>query len=148
MSDCNTGCPKIQDKDEDAPKSLNISVEKSSIVSKIKSGKHSFYSDETENWGGKNRYPDPWDYILGGLGACITTTLRQYADQHSIKLDRAVVHLDYEYDLSSSDSPYIVNKTVELEGDLSPDERERLLLISNSPAQKMLERGIDVRNRF
>lgn len=146
MSDCNSTCPKIQDNEEDAPKSLMISVEKNSIVSKIKSGKHTFYTDETENWGGKNRYPDPWDYIIGGLGGCITTTIRQYADQHSIKLDRAVVHLEYEYDLSSSVSPYIINKKVELFGDLTQDEKERLLLISNSPAQKMLERGLDVRD--
>lgn len=146
MASCSGSCPITNNIDDDKSKKIKISVEKSSIVSKVKSGKHSFYSDETEEWGGKSRYPDPWDYILGGLGACITTTLRQYADQHNINLERVEVNLEYKYDLSSSGSPYIVEKQVLLFGDISNEEKERLILVSDSPAQKMLERGLDVRN--
>lgn len=146
MDSCNGSCPITESIDDNKPKNIKISVEKGSIVSKVKNGKHTFYSDETEEWGGKNRYPDPWDYIIGGLGACITTTIRQYADKHNIKLERAEVNLEYKYDLSSSGSPYIVEKKVLLFGDITNEEKERLLLISDSPAQKMLERGLDVRN--
>lgn len=146
MAECSGSCPIPDNNNEESPKILDITVGSDSIVSKMKSGKHSFYSDETERWGGKDRYPDPFDYIIGGMGACITTTLRQYADKHKIKLEKAQVILEYKYDLDSKTSPYIIEKKVILEGDLSDEERERLLLISNSPAQKMLERGIDVRD--
>lgn len=146
MANCSGTCPKPDNINEESPKKLNITVESNTIVSKVKSRSHTFYSDETNNWGGKDRYPDPWDYILGGLGACITTTLRQYADKHKIKLEKAEVLLEYKYDLGSKPSPYIVEKKVVLTGDITEEERDRLILISDSPAQKMLERGLDVRN--
>ncbi len=144
MVGCEGLCGQTEEQLEDENKIVNITVDKS-IISKVQTKKHIFYSDETPEWGGNDEYPDPWDYILGGLGACITTTIRQYADKHFMKLERAEVELTYSYDLSSDSSPYIVDKKIKLIGDLSEEEKDRLLLISNSPAQKMLTRGIDIR---
>ncbi len=79
MANCGGSCSKapVEEKKE---KILTVSVEKGSIISKVQGDTHTFYSDETPTWGGKDQYPDPWDYIIGGLGSCIAISLRQYAN--------------------------------------------------------------------
>ncbi len=146
MADCGGSCSINKSEDEVAIKEVEISVGNKSILSEVKQGKHTFYVDETGVWGGKDSYPDPWDYILGGLGGCIAISLRQYATKHSLKLEKAKITLSYTYDEYATNTPYKVDKVITLIGDLTSEERERLLLISNSPAQKMLTTGMDIKS--
>lgn len=146
MAGCSGSCPIQILHEEEVLKKVSVSVDKDSILSKVTAGKsHVFYTDETSTWGGNDKYPDPWDYILGGLGSCITVTLRQYADRHSIPLESAEVSLEYKYDEMAEDSPYKVLKKIKLVGNLTKEEKDRLILVSNSPAQKMLARGMDIK---
>lgn len=144
MANCGKSCSNIGQEDEDKIKVIKVSVGKKGIVSKVNSGKHTFYTDETETWGGKDSYPDPWDYIIGGLGSCIAIAIRQYATKHFIMLDRAEITLEYSYNLNSVASPYKIEKRIKFFGNLSDEEKERLILISESPAEKMLIKGIDI----
>lgn len=145
MAECSGSCSISKTQEEEAVKTVSVSVEKGSIISKVSAGKsHVFYTDETPEWGGDDKYPDPWDYILGGLGSCIAVSLRQYSDKHSIALDRAEVFLEYTYDEQAENSPYKVTKKLRFFGDLSPEEIDRLVLVSDSPAQKMLTRGLEI----
>lgn len=144
MANCGGSCSLKSTDEEDKVKVLNISVGKEGIVTDVKSGKHTFHSDETNLWGGNDNYPDPFDYVIGGLGSCIAISIRQYATKHFIMLDRAEVTLEYSYDQAADGSPYKIKKVVKLFGNLNNEEKERLLLISDSPAQKMLERGIEI----
>lgn len=146
MAGCSGSCPIQTSQEEETLKIVTVSVEKESILSKVSAGdSHTFFTDETSTWGGEDKYPDPWDYILGGLGSCITVTLRQYADKHNIPLERAEVTLEYKYDEMADASPYKVIKKVKLVGNLSREEKDRLILVSDSPAQKMLTRGMDIK---
>jgi putative redox protein len=144
MADCGGSCAINNSEDGVAIKELQITVGKESILSEVKQGKHTFYVDETSVWGGKDSSPDPWDYILGGLGGCIAISLRQYATKHSLKLEKAEITLSYTYDENAGNSPYKVDKSIKLVGDLTVEEREQLFIISNSPAQKMLTKGMDI----
>lgn len=144
MANCGGSCSLKSSGEEDKVKVLNISIGKAGIVTDVKCGRHTFHSDETNLWGGNDSYPDPFDYIIGGLGSCIAISIRQYATKHFIMLDRAEVTLEYSYDEKSDETPYKIKKTVKLFGNLNDEERERLLLISDSPSQKMLERGIEI----
>lgn len=143
MSNCGGSCSKMSDIEESEVKTLKISVEKSEIVSKVVTGKHTFYSDETSTWGGHDRFPDPFDYIIGGLGSCIAISIRQYATKHFIMLDRAEITLSYTYDLNN-ERPYKIDKKIKFFGNLSDEEVARLIMISDSPAQKMLNKGVEI----
>lgn len=146
MSDCQGACSIASTKSNStiAIKSISASVEKQSIQTKLSAGKHSFYADETPQWGGIDEYPDPWDYILGGLASCIAITLRQYADSNSIPLEKAEVLLNYYFAEKANQSPYKVTKSIRFVGNLSDEQKKELIRISDSPAQKMLETGLVV----
>ncbi|MDO9061456.1 MAG: alpha/beta fold hydrolase, partial [Bradyrhizobium sp.] len=50
-------------------------------------GPHQLVADEPIAAGGDDSGPGPYDYLLAGLGACTSMTMRMYADRKSLPLD-------------------------------------------------------------
>ncbi|MFK7847193.1 MAG: OsmC family protein [Rhodothermales bacterium] len=120
-------------------------VGETSILTAIEVRAHQFQCDETEAYGGQDRFPDPYDYILSGLASCVAITLRQYADRHNLSLDRAEVRCSYEKQnqpgLSKKDK---ITKSIKLVGQLTDSERAKLMRAAKCPAHMMLDRGIEI----
>ena len=53
----------------------------------ILTGPHRLLADEPVKLGGLDSGPGPYDYLLAGLGACTSMTIRLYADFKKIPLD-------------------------------------------------------------
>lgn len=120
-------------------------VGENSILTEVKVRDHRFQCDETEEYGGQDRFPDPYDYILSGLASCVAITLRQYADRHNLLLERAEVCCSYEKQkISGSSKKDKITKSITLIGRLSNSERERLMRAAQCPAHLMLDRGIEI----
>lgn len=129
----------------DAPKNVTVTVGKHSIVTDITVRSHHFQCDETEEYGGEDRFPDPYDYILSGLASCVAITLRQYADRHNLALDRAEVRCSYEkVNAPGMPKKDKITKAIKLIGQLSESDRARLMRVAKCPAHKMLDRGIEI----
>ncbi|WP_162054825.1 OsmC family protein [Pontibacter pamirensis] len=121
------------------------------MVANIRAGAQDMVMDETSVLTGMKIGPDPYDYILSALGACTVITLHMYAQRKGWPLQRAEVILRHgrvhskdcencEDDVSKLTQ---VTKQLRLVGDLTPDQRKRLKLISTKcPVQKTLEAGI------
>src|SRR5687768_9421598 len=77
---------------------VSVFVEKDSQVANIRTGEHTFIVDEPEKYGGTNQGPDPYDYILGALGACTAITLRLYAKRNEWPLEKIEVNLNHRKD--------------------------------------------------
>ena len=58
-------------------------------------GPHQMVADEPVAAGGKDSGPGPYDFVLAGLGACTSMTMRMYADRKSLPLDRVTVTLKH-----------------------------------------------------
>lgn len=56
--------------------------------SRIAIGDHRLTADEPVSAGGLNTGPDPYEYLLAGLGACTVMTLRRYATRKGWPLGR------------------------------------------------------------
>jgi hypothetical protein len=56
-------------------------------------GPHTMRADEAEILGGHDIGPSPYEYVMAGLGACMATTLRMYADRHGWPLGKTSVPL-------------------------------------------------------
>ena len=126
-------------------KFVTASVGEHSILTDIKVRDHGFKCDETEEYGGHDQYPDPYDYILSGLASCVAITLRQYADQHNLPLERAEVRCSYEkQSIPESPKKDKITKSITLIGELTEAERARLMRAAKCPAHMMLERGIEI----
>jgi putative redox protein len=120
----------------------------------IMSGPHRFLADEPVKAGGLDSGPGPYDLLLASLGACTSMTLRLYADNKKLSLDRVSVRLTHnrihaEDCLNCETKEGMIDRidrNITLEGELSADERKRLLEIADKcPVHRTLESEIEIR---
>jgi len=120
----------------------------------VMSGPHRFLADEPVNVGGLDSGPGPYDLLLAGLGACTSMTLRLYADLKKLPLARVSVRLahnkihakDCENCETAEGMIDHIDRAITLEGDLSEEQRKRLLEIADKcPVHRTLESEIDIR---
>src|SRR5690554_1087233 len=69
---------------------------KGKFEQRMQFGRHELVADEPESAGGNDAGPDPYEYILMGLGACTSMTIRMYADRKQLPLTRVKVRLRHE----------------------------------------------------
>ncbi len=142
-------------------KEIDLSTDKQTVVrigrtkysTEIVARNHSILADEPKKFGGKDSGLTPYELLLASLGSCTAITLRMYADRKKWDLDEVLVHLEHskqhaEDCASCPDIPAKIDKfvrTIELVGDLTFDERKRLLQIANRcPVHRTLENKIEI----
>ena len=109
----------------------------------INAGKNSLIADEPEDHGGKNEGLNPYELLLASLGACTCATVRMYADRKEMALDEIQVNLSLERDDENNITN--ISREVKFIGNLSDDERQRLLSIANKcPIHKILSNPIHI----
>jgi len=110
--------------------------------------------DEPLAAGGTDTAPTPYELLLGSLAACITLTLRLYANHKGIALRGVDVDLEYdrvhaddcaECDESESGTLDRVRTRVTIHGDFDEAQRRRLAQVAERcPVHKTLARGIKI----
>lgn len=108
-------------------------------------------SDEPVEMGGDGAGPDPYTLLLGALGSCISMTVTLYARRKAwplrrvtVKLRQNRVHAKDCMECKLTDG-YVhrIERSVELEGDLSDEQRARLQEIAHKcPVHKTLSSQI------
>lgn len=109
----------------------------------VTAGHHVLNADEPESFGGHDTGPSPYEYVMAGLGACTAMTLRMYAARQGWALRKTAVELQHEK-LPESDSRGKIDRfkrTIRLDGDLTEEQRRRLLEIAEKyPLSQTLRR--------
>lgn len=109
----------------------------------ITAGQHRLIADEPESLGGADAGPAPFDFVMAGLGACTTITLRMYAERKGMALRQ--VHVALRHDKVDVDGVRRdrITRSLTLDGDLNEAERQRLLEIANKcPVHKALSQSM------
>jgi putative redox protein len=102
---------------------------------------HKLIADVPADLGGLNKGPDPHDYLQTALATCTAITLQMYADRKGIPLKSANVKVK----IVKEGSENHIRRDVELIGDLSAEQRARLLEIADKcPIHAFLTRGAKI----
>jgi uncharacterized OsmC-like protein/esterase/lipase len=135
-----------------ARKRVAVRIGPDSLTTEIKAGVHSLLADEPTEVGGLDLGPTPYDLLVAGLGACTAMTLRLYADRKKWPLTNVLVHLNHdkihEFDLENPEKSLVLDhiwRDIELEGDLTEEQRSRLLEIAEKcPVHKTLQARVKI----
>lgn len=100
---------------------------------------HAWLGDESAELGGADAGPSPSRLILSGLGACTVITLQMYAARKAWPLRGVAVELQFNPQGKPDDGATEITRHITLQGELSPEQQERLLQVANAcPMHKVL----------
>jgi putative redox protein len=117
---------------------------------------HRLLADEPVPAGGEDTGPGPYDFVLAGLGACTSMTMRLYADRKSLPLERTTVTLSHSK-IHAEDCAECETKegmldqidmVIAMEGALDAEQRKRLMEIADKcPVHRTLTSEIRIVTR-
>jgi uncharacterized OsmC-like protein/fermentation-respiration switch protein FrsA (DUF1100 family) len=119
-------------------------------------GPHRLLADEPVAVGGEDSGPAPYDFLLAGLGACTSMTMRLYADRKSLPLERTTVTLSHgkihAEDCAECDTKEgmldRIDMIIAMEGPLDAGQRKRLMEIADKcPVHRTLTSEIRIVTR-
>lgn len=112
-------------------------------------GPHRLIADEPASVGGLGNGPDPYELLLAGLGACTAMTVRLYADRKGWPLLKVEVMVRHAARLADGAARDTFERQISLSGNLSDEERGRLLAIADRcPVSRTLAGGAIIQSRL
>jgi len=109
----------------------------------VVAGRHVLGADEREAMGGHDTGADPFELVMGGLGACTLMTLRMYANRKDWPAGRMAVTITHSRDPATRRDRF--RRVIALTGDLDATQRTRMLEIAgHCPVHRMLAGGADI----
>jgi putative redox protein len=126
---------------------------KSKFNQAVTIGPHHLVADEPVAAGGEDAGPGPYDFLLAGLGACTSLTMRLYADRKSLPLDRVTVTLThskiYAKDCEDCETREgmldQIERSIAMEGALDAEQRTKLMEIADKcPVHRTLTSEIRI----
>ena len=123
----------------------------------VYSDSHHWLADEPNTVGGQNLGPDPYEHLLAALGTCTSMTMRMYADRKRWPLKNIAINLYHERSHSSDckhcdEKPKQIDylhREITLEGDLSDEQKDKLLEIADKcPVHKTLHGQLVVNTKL
>jgi putative redox protein len=128
----------------------------SKFQQEVTAGPHHLIADEPASAGGQDSGPNPYDFLLTGLGACTSMTMRMYADRKSLPLDRVTVTLNHSK-IYATDCEECETKTgmldqiervIAIEGNLDAEQRSKLMEIADKcPVHRTLTSEVRIVTR-
>jgi uncharacterized OsmC-like protein/fermentation-respiration switch protein FrsA (DUF1100 family) len=119
-------------------------------------GSHQLLADEPLASGGDDTGLAPYDFLLAGLGACTSMTMRLYADRKSLPLERTTVTLRHNK-IHAEDCAECETRTgmldqiervITMEGPLDAEQRKKLMEIADKcPVHRTLTSEVRILSR-
>jgi putative redox protein len=119
-------------------------------------GPHRMLADEPVAAGGEDSGPGPYDFLLAGLGACTSMTMRLYADRKSLPLDRVSVTLTHNK-IHAEDCAECetrtgmldrIDRVIGMDGALDAEQRAKLMEIADKcPVHRTLTSEVHIVTR-
>lgn len=99
-------------------------------------------ADEPTDLGGTDMGACPIDLVLAGLGSCKAITLQMYAERKGWELENVEIDIDQQ----QVNRQYQISVRLHLLGNLSLDQKQRLLIIADKcPVHKLLKSSMQIK---
>jgi uncharacterized OsmC-like protein/fermentation-respiration switch protein FrsA (DUF1100 family) len=142
---------------DEAPRQVVVrETRNSKFQQTVSIGPHQMLADEPIAAGGEDSGPGPYDFVLAGLGACTSMTMRMYADRKSLPLQRVTVTLKHSK-IHAEDCAECetragmldqIERVIAIEGALDAEQRQKLLEIADKcPVHRTLTSEIRIVTR-
>ena len=123
----------------------HISVAHYSTV--LSNNRHELIADEPLELGGTDVGFSPNELLCSALAACTCITLRMYADRKAWPLSDVTAHISLEHNKGTNVTQF--NRQIFLVGNLTEEQRNRLLFIANQcPIHKILTNPIVIETHY
>jgi putative redox protein len=107
----------------------------------VQCGRHTTLADERAEHGGADAGPTPFEYLLAGLGACTSITLRMYAERKGWNLGAVSVSLA----LHRSEEGDRIQRRITLSAPLSAEQTAKLAEIcEKTPVTRTVKSAIGI----
>jgi putative redox protein len=108
-------------------------------------GPHTFPADEPVESGGDDTGPSPHEFLLLGLGACTSMTLKVYADRKAWPLHSVDVRVAGRHE----EGVFVIERRLSLAGPLSDEQKARLVEIAGKcPVARTLQGTVTIRTEL
>lgn len=132
-----------------------ISLGPEGFRTEIKTGpalEHTIIGDEPVEAGGTNQGATAMGLLASALGMCTVATLRSYANLKNLALKGVTVEVETQRRTPSEQNEagpsakmLLIRKKISIQGDLTPEQRERMLQIAEKcPVNRALLEGVDM----
>ena len=139
---------------EKGPDALAAETGAGKFQNYLVSGPHLLFADEPSKFGGLDSGPSPYDLVAMGLAACTSMTLRMYASQKKLELNRVRVEVSH-HKVHAKDCAECTDeqraapgkidrfeRRISIEGGAPAELQAKLLEIANKcPVHRTLEGG-------
>jgi len=132
-------------------------LDNTGYTTEIKAGRHALLADEPEDVGGNDFGPSPYELLSASLASCKAMTMHMYARRKKWDLQEAQVHISHSrrYAEDCTDCENADKRiehfdcTIELEGNLTEEQRQRILEISKRcPVHKTLQSTVKIESKL
>jgi putative redox protein len=139
-----------------APPDVVVRGNSRGFLQEIVAGAHHLRADEPESVGGTDVAPDPYDYLLAGLGACTSMTVGLFArkkkwplEDVTVSLRRSRIHAADCADCETKEGMLEhIDLEVSITGALTDAQRATLLSVAHKcPVHRTLEAEIKINVR-
>ncbi len=141
----------------EAPRNIVVrETRNSKFQQTVAIGPHRLLADEPVAAGGEDSGPGPYDFLLAGLGACTSMTMRLYAERKSLPLERVTVTLRHSKihaeDCAECETKVgmldQIERVITMDGALDAEQRAKLLEIADKcPVHRTLTSEVHIVTR-
>ena len=126
---------------------ISVALDRAHYETRVTAGSHTIIADEPLSAGGKNQGADPFELLLASVGSCTAITLRMYADRKAWPLEAIQINLTLAQEKDRSAT--LITKQITLEGDLTDEQRRRLMQIADKcPTHLVLTRPVTIQSEL
>jgi putative redox protein len=116
----------------------------------LTNGRHAWSADVGKTLGGLDAAPDPHDLLDSALAACTALTLELYIRRKNLAVTDLKVSIAHaESKATDGRVRYDLKRVIEVQGDIGPEDRQRLLEIAGKcPIHRILEGEVHVQSEL